>query len=258
MINYSLLYDISDVKRTLQVEKKFILDSIYHFSDFFSAHAKPDKGSIRKFTLDDIRVLAYISMYWENNPDIEAIKIGLNSGDQYEELYDGLIQELTPIFQEFNDNHLDNTTGIVIGGMIDYSDKFQLAKSYKKSGDELIALAIENDEKIELFYPTIYCYRHAIELFLKSHIGKEIIHHKLDLLYSDFEKSVLELFNVTIPQWFTNLILALNDFDSSGTTFRYGDQIHKDEHFVDLNHLKRLMDHAEDAFLKIHRQKAFG
>jgi hypothetical protein len=48
MINYSLLYDVSDVKRTLQVERKFILESIYHFSDFFSSNAKPEKGSSSK------------------------------------------------------------------------------------------------------------------------------------------------------------------------------------------------------------------
>ena len=257
-INYSLLFGMSEVTKTLKVDKKFILAYIYHFSDFFSPQAKPQKGLKRLFILNDIRVLAYISMYWEEDPDVEYIRLCLNSGEQHETPFDELIQELTPIFQEFTDTHLDNSRGVVIAGISDYSDKFQLAKNYKKSGDELISIAFANDEIIELDYPAIFCYRHSIELFLKSTIGKEILHHKLNELYSDFEKLILEQFNLLIPKWFRDLVLALHDFDSSGVTFRYGEQIEKDEHFVDLHHLKTLMTFAENSFVKIRQEKDFS
>jgi endo-1,4-beta-D-glucanase Y len=43
----------------------------YIFSDYLSAGANPEKGTPRQFTIDDVRVFAYILMYWEDDPDME-------------------------------------------------------------------------------------------------------------------------------------------------------------------------------------------
>lgn len=222
MVNYSLIYGMAEVRQFLQVDRKFILDSIHYFSEFFSSEAKPDANFVKKFTLNDISVLAYIFTYWEENPDIEYIRLGLNAGDHNEGKFDELIQGIVPVFQEFNDNHLDNPAGVVIGGSVGFLDQFDLAKSYKRSGDELISLAFKNDEKIELFCPAIFCYRHAIELFLKSIVVPKNTNHKLDVLYTAFEKLILKEFKTETPKWFSDLVLALHDFDPGSTTFRYG------------------------------------
>ena len=71
----------------LSVDKKTIKDWAYHFSDYLSSNANPVKGLTREFTVDDLCTFGYISMYWEDSPDIDNIKYGLNSNSQFEYPY---------------------------------------------------------------------------------------------------------------------------------------------------------------------------
>lgn len=103
---------------------------------------------------------------WEDEPDIQAIEHGLNSGYQYEEPFNSITMGKKPIFQEFSDDFLIEETWM-IGGMVEIGDRLSLAASFKEDGDTLISTAIDNNNK-ELIYPTIYSYRHAIELYLKT------------------------------------------------------------------------------------------
>ncbi|MHC9088173.1 hypothetical protein ACXIHB_05615 [Tenacibaculum sp. IMCC1] len=47
------------------------------------------------------------------------------------------------------------------------------------------------------------------------------------------------------------MILAFDDFDPSGTTFRYAIPIEKDEMFVDLVHIKKLMNWFDESIERI-------
>lgn len=85
MLNYNMKFTVADVGRILKIEKDLIKTWTYKFSDYLSSNSKPDKGKPREFQLEDIRVMAYILMYWEDDPDIESIKIGLNSNSHYED-----------------------------------------------------------------------------------------------------------------------------------------------------------------------------
>jgi hypothetical protein len=253
-INYSLIFKFAEAKRILKSDKKFILDSIYHFSDFFSVKAKV-KGTLEKrFDLSDIRVLSYVSLYWEEEPDFENIIYGLNSNGHYEDNINEFIDGITPIFLEPNDfNVAIIGESILINSLADYSDKILLAKSYKRSADELIKLAIDSNERADFLCPVIFCYRHSIELFIKSIIiGKEIRSHNLKKLYTIFEKLISEKFNQQVPDWFKNTILAINDFDPESTTFRYGEKIETEEYLLDLNSLKIKMNLIEKSFINIH------
>ncbi|PKB18049.1 hypothetical protein [Flavobacterium sp. 5] len=108
-INYSLIFKFAEAKRLLKSDKKFILDSIYYFPEFFSVEAK-SKGTLEKrFNLSDIRVLAYISSYWENMPDYENIMYGLNCNEHYEDNIDEFIDGITPLFLEPNDFNIGIT-----------------------------------------------------------------------------------------------------------------------------------------------------
>ena len=99
MVNYSLKCSVADVARILRVEKKLVKDWAYFFAEYMSMTATPKKGEVREFQLEDIRVMAYVFTLWEDEPDMENIKYGLNTNSHYQsDSIDSLIVELTPIF----------------------------------------------------------------------------------------------------------------------------------------------------------------
>lgn len=78
------------------------------FSEYLNSKVNPPKGTARIFTSEDLRVLAYVSMYWEDQPNFESINFGLNTNSHFEEPFNGLIAMATPLFQEPPGN-LDET-----------------------------------------------------------------------------------------------------------------------------------------------------
>lgn len=250
-----MIYTIAFVAKLFRVERKIVKDWIYHFSEFLNSSVNPKNGSERLFKIDDIRVLAYIFLYWEDYPDFEYIKIGLNSKDHYEHnLINNLIIELNPIFVNVSDD-LNGAVdhGILIGGLSQFEDTFYLASSYKRAGDKLIELAIEIEENRNLFYPAVYNYRHSTELYLKAITGCVKQTHNLNLLFEKFEKFLLKEYKETCPDWFKNIIFEFDTFDPTGTTFRYRDNFNFEEVFIDFSQMKILMTRMEKSFYNIKR-----
>lgn len=246
-------FSVSEVARFLQVEKELVKKWSYKFSDHLSSTANPSKGTPRSFESEDIRVMAYILMYWEDDPDIESIKMGLNSNSHYEiDLINNLISEITPLFIEPPEG-IDETWrhGIVFSGLAEIADMFELAKSYKLAGDRLTDIALENEEGRELFYPAIYNYRHAIELYIKSIIGEYKKSHNLHYLFDRLKEKFKTEFNESIPQWFENIIIVFNDFDPYGAFFRYGGNSKKNEMFANFIQVKHLMNRVSESFTNI-------
>jgi hypothetical protein len=87
MPNYEMKFGVSEVARILKVDRDLIKTWAYLFRDYLKPPANPSKGNPRQFCTEDLRVLAYVSMYWEDNPDVESIRCGLNTEDHFEELY---------------------------------------------------------------------------------------------------------------------------------------------------------------------------
>lgn len=170
MPNYNMKFTVADAARILKVEKDLVKEWAYKFLSYLNAKANPDKGQPREFNIDDIRVMVYIFTYWEDDPDIEYIKIGLNSNSHYEhEITDNLLIEITPLFVELPHNIDENWKhGIVFSGLAEFGDTFDLANSYKLAGDRLIDTALKNEKAWDLFCPAVYNYRHATELCMKA------------------------------------------------------------------------------------------
>ena len=100
MINYSMKYGVSETARLLGVDRDTIKKWACIFSNYLSSGANPEKENPRQFIIDDIRVFAYVLMYWEDEPDIEYIKLGLNSnGQSGGDSIDNLITSITPLFR---------------------------------------------------------------------------------------------------------------------------------------------------------------
>lgn len=164
-----------------------------------------------------LSVLAYISSYWEDDPDIESIKYGLNAGDNNEYPFNEIITETVPFFIEPPEG-LDDTWqhGALRGNMGNYVDRFSLAEEYKLAGDLLVDSAIRNNVAYEVLAPIVYNYRHATELYLKSIVHKENeenLSHDLNSLLVGLMSLLKDKFNTEIPSWFEKLILAFHNFD---------------------------------------------
>jgi hypothetical protein len=259
ILKYDMKFGVSEVARLFKVDRDVVKTWAYHFSEYLKPEANPPKGTPRVFSAEDLRVLAYIYMYWEDQPDYEAIKVGLNTDSHFEEPYDEFLTTATPLFQEPPEN-LDESWrhGTVIGGMAEVGDSFALAESYKLAGDMLADAARSADEIYELIYPVIYNYRHATELYLKATVANYREDHDLSWLLQEFKKVMKSEFDSTPPKWFENVILAFNDFDPNSTTFRYGGfaPFLQGEVWVDLVHMKTLMGWLAQSFQNIrHRRR---
>lgn len=254
MVNYTLKFGTSEVAKMLQVERETVKTWSYKFSDYLSPKANPPKGCVREYTLDDVRVFAYILMYWEEEPDFENICYGLNSNSHFEYPYDQFILETSPLFREMPEDIDETWKGVVFGGEFELGDMYTLATSYKHAGDKLIDLANEDDEERELFCPAIYNYRHATELYLKAIIGEQKSHDLLSLL-AELKKLLKSEFNAVTPAWFDRIIVSFNNVDPYGTAFRYGNLSSDDCMFVDMLHVKKLMNMVAEAFKTIKEER---
>jgi len=250
MVNYELKYGVGEVAKFLEVEKQTVKSIAYHFKEYLNSNANPEKGQNRIFTVEDICTIGYVCRYWEEEPDFESIKYGLNSNEQFEYPYSELATQIKPIFREFSDELIGKKVWM-IEGMAGFSNKLTLAKSYKKAGDLLIEIGIEDETERDIIYPAIYNYRHATELYLKSLISKEKETHDLKLLYEIVKELLVKKNKVGIPKWFENLIFAFNDFDPGGITLRYASPIVKDEIFIELIHIKKLMNWFDESIERI-------
>ena len=262
MSRYDLKFGVAETARMLGVDRNLVKTWAYHFSDYLGTGAVPPKGMPRQFSAEDLQVFAYVSMYWEDEPDLESIKMGLNCEEHLEQPYNDLMASLTPLFQYPPDN-LDETWthGTLIGGMAEIGDTFALAESYKLAADILVDTALSTGDVFELAYPIIYNYRHATELYLKAivvHYPKGRDGHDLLWLFQEFKRLLqteFTQFDVTIPDWFENIVLVFNDFDPGSTTFRYGGSFKQDEMWVDLPHIKRLMNWLAESFQKVNQHR---
>ncbi|WP_114752022.1 hypothetical protein [Pleomorphovibrio marinus] len=251
MINYSLKYRVAEVAGIFEVDRNTVKSWAYHFSEYLSSRANPKKGTSRIFTIEDIRVLAYVYMYWEDDPDLENIKYGLNLNNHWDnEPIDNTILSLIPIFREMPEDIGESWRGVVFGGEFKLSNIFETANSFKLAGDKLVDIAHHNYEERELFQPAIYNYRHAIELYIKAVSGVEEI-HDLNILKKSLNRILKEKFNTVIPQWFNNIIEVFNYTDPKSTAFRYGITVPKEELYADLKHIKKMMDWLSESFLTI-------
>ena len=152
--------------------------------------------------------------------------------------------------------------GALIGAMAERTE-FELATSFKLAGDLLIESVIDKQsEAYELIYPIIFNYRHSIELYLKS-LVKHDFKHDLSSLLLKLQAKTVEKYKQKLPDWFSNLIIEIDDFDKKGTTFRYSDQDvisfstnEGGEFWVDLIRLKAKMENLETGFkwLKINER----
>jgi hypothetical protein len=234
--------NISEIARVLGVECHHVEKWAVLFDEYLSEEAKPADGRPRCFSDLDFLVFAYVSTLWEDEPDLECIKIGLNREDHLEEKFYECLYLNSAILQELPEG-LDETWrhGVLrVGGH--GQERFELARNYRYVAEKMLDHALQNDEARHWLCPVLFAYRHTLELYLKT-IGDINEHtHSLSKCAALVEKLHGQKFHPRAKSW----IEELDKIDPHpGTTFRYeGDQKQQDyqEYWVDLRQFKFAMD----------------
>lgn len=249
----------AQVAKILDVDVPQVKRWAFKFKDYLSATANPAKGMVRMFSDGDLLVLLYVVHYWEEQPDIECITIGLNRGEHCEDSYLEHLYMHTPLIQEPPDN-LDETWrhGILLvgGGRHEY---LELVQNYRHVAETMLQTALKKDDVDGWAYPVLFAYRHTLELYLKL-IGEiDEITHSLRDCVEMVEKRRHEKLPAPIRNW----ILELDQLDPRGTAFRYADEdTALDQHYeqwFDFQHFHFAMKLIFDVLDKaIHRVGAKG
>lgn len=256
---------VGEVARLFRVDSDTVKKWCYEFSDYLTASAVPEKGQPRVFTESDIRVLAVVRSYWEDEPDYEYIRILLNEEHHLEDRFVEFAYLNTEIFQEPPEG-LDGTWthGILINGM-SLRRPLDIARAYKTAGDALVEQALSSYPPYELDYPIFFTYRHAIEVYLKIIVGFAFDPekatkgpHSLERLRKRLEEKV----EFSLPDWMEARITDFDQIDPTSTTFRYAEGMPKavrdGELWIDLNQLKTVMrflcENFEELLYRLYRQ----
>jgi len=229
----------SQISKIFGVDRDVVKNWAYHFKDYLSNCANPPKGEVRKFENEDIPILAYVYEHWEDEPDIESIKIGLNRGDYQESRYYEPLYFNSPIFQKLPDN-LDGTWthGILFCGA-KVGDSLAVAMAYKLAAITMIDAALKSNEAHEYDYPIFYLCRHVLELYLK--ILGEVSDWTHDL--ESCMRKVENKFNKKIKGMVRVWIEEFAGIDKKGTAFRYdSDEASYVEFWIDLHQLKAVIN----------------
>jgi hypothetical protein len=253
---------VSQTARILGVDVQQVKTWAWIFKEHLSGQANPAKGRPRAFTDSDMLALMHVAMHWEENPDMENIKIGLNREDHYDDdRYREILYNHTPLLQEPPED-LDETWrhGVFLnGGGVD--EYLELARSYRQSAETLLDSALKSGEPRDWGYPVLFAYRHALELYLKI-IGEiQDLTHSLEECIRLVEKRHGQPIGSPIREW----IIELDKIDPIGTAFRYADDqagtLKYAEYWVDFLHFKQAMSQVfqglDEASLRLTRRRPY-
>ena len=233
--------NVSQTAQILEVSAQQVKTWAWQFKKHLSSQSNPLKGRPRAFTDSDVLALVYVAMHWEQNPDIEAIRIGLNCEEHHDDSCREILYRNTPVLQEPPED-LDETWrhGIFLnGGSV--NEYLELARNYRHSAEALLDSALERGESRDWGYPILFTYRHSLELYLKI-IGEiEEPTHSL----RDCVRLVEQRHNQQIGSPMREWIIEFDRIDPVGTAFRYADDqagtLKYAEVWIDFVHLRFAM-----------------
>jgi DNA-binding transcriptional MerR regulator len=234
---------ISEVARMFDVDRDTVKLWTSKFADHLSKAATPSKGEQRQFNESDLRVLALVFYYWEDDPDYEHIHALLYGRNHETETFIEHARLHTPIFQEVPEEIEDSWHGAIIGGMA-FRDRGQVARSYKLAADELVKLTSTIHEAHELDFPILFLYRHTVELYLKAALTNPPEHHDLGELSRLLEAEG----GGRIPDWMRDRIRDFHEIDRMSSIFRYADPGPPGELWIDFHQLQVVIDKLVEGF----------
>lgn len=235
-------YGVAETARIVGVDIGQIKSWAYQFRDNLSASSNPERGTPRTFTAEDVLVLLYVSHFWEDEPDVEAIVVGLNSECHYEDIYIHTLWNHTPLIQDDVPENLDEPAryGLLISPRI-HLTQIEIARSYHQAANVLWDKANDSGFPMADSYPVLFAYRHALELYLKmlGNAGKEL-NHNLKACMEAVEKH----YDKKVSPMIKKCIMTLHQMDETGWNFRYEPETEgsMDGQWLDWSHFRYAMD----------------
>jgi hypothetical protein len=233
--------NVSHAAKVLGVDVPQVKQWAHLFKEYLSGRANPAKGRPRLFCDTDLLVLSFVCLHWEESPDIEAIRIGLNQEDHYEEELVQNLYSYTPLLQDPPDD-LDETWrhGVLLNGA-NLNEDLELARNYRHCAEVLLDSALKDGEPFAWVCPVLFAYRHTLELYLKLFGEITELTHSLERCVTLVESHHGKRIASPVREW----ILELDEIDPRGTTFRYADEyvnvVKWDEKWVDFVQFKFAM-----------------
>ena len=247
-------YTKEDIRNFLGVKGEVLKEWCYIFKEYLPSEQNRRPNSMREFSEDEVRIFIYIYYYWEDDPDIECIKIGLNREEYWEEPFLDFFNQIVPLFREIPENpeYLAESS-FMLQGMAERT-QFEIAKEYKKSADILVQEALGSSaiQPQDIGYSILFLYRHALELYLKEISG--YVHEKGKGNGHDILSQVERLerkYNKNTSGWIRKKLEELNLWDADSMGFRYAGALgieNNDEVIVNLPQLKTVMDDIFQTF----------
>jgi hypothetical protein len=129
-----------------------------------------------------------------------------------------------PIFEEPPDGlgEQEFHFGILIPGM-GGMEGIEVARTFAAAGDRLLDAALSNRESWQAAYPILFCYRHALELYLKAIIPQAKKNHGLSDLWKQLYPHVAGRYQNDQVDWLKDRIMEFHYIDPGSTAFRYHD-----------------------------------
>ncbi len=161
-----------------------------------------------------------------------------------------------PIFEDPPDN-MGKQSGVLLVNWAGASGRetVEMARAYRTAGDRLLHLAGEVGESWEAIDPILFCYRHAVELYLKALFPGSAKNHGLGNLGAALMAQLEGRYRADQVNWLCGRISEIQALDPGSTAFRYADSCHAGadpEIWVDFRHLRAVTHAIFDALERVH------
>ena len=136
----------------------------------------------------------------------------------------------------------------------------EMARAYRTAGDRLLNMAVKASETWQAVDPILFCYRHAVELYLKILFPEATKEHGLRKLGAALTPRLKSRYRVDQITWLCDRINEFHAVDPRSTAFRYADSCHQQaspELWIDFHHLRNVTCMIFEAFEQIRVDSRF-
>ncbi|WP_160121325.1 hypothetical protein [Rhodovarius lipocyclicus] len=117
----------------------------------------------------------------------------------------------------------------------------EVSSAFRVAAERLLDAALANNETWEAAYPILFCYRHGLEISLKSLVPGAPQKHGLGELWAALLPRLAGQYPAGQLAWLSDRIAEFEHVDPRSTAFRYADAVpagRAPELWVDFHHLK--------------------
>lgn len=136
-------------------------------------------------------------------------------------------------------------------------DTYDMVTSYRAAAFRLLDAAMKHGEAWESVDPILFCFRHALELNLKSlHTGARLRTHGLKPMADALHERLSSRYPTVQVDWLRDRIHEFDTVDPRSTAFRYDDAASPatpPELWVDFAKLRHIMNTMFDALDTVRR-----